>query len=261
MKKKILLIIFSFLFTFAYGDKLELSGIYLGKNLYVMNPFADSGIGYCVYEVSVNGQTSSDEINSSAFEIDLTHFNFDIGQKITVILRYKSGCIPRVINAEVIQPKASFVLQKAEVDKKGILHWSTRGEMGSIPFTVQQYRWNKWITVGEVEGKGSSTLNKYELNVRPHTGENLFRLCQTDYTGKPKYSDRIVHQSKLKLVSFGPEKVKDELLFTDSTLYEIYDNFGNIVFKGFGTKINLKGLQSGLYYINYDNTMGSFKKK
>ncbi|RUT77749.1 hypothetical protein [Ancylomarina longa] len=261
MKKKFALIFFLFLTTFAQGEKLEMSGIFLGKNLYVMNPFADSGIGYCVYEVTINGQTTSDEINSSAFEIDLNAFHFDLGEKINIVLRFKNGCLPKIINPEVIEAKASFVLQSATVNKKGILEWTTRGELGSLPYEIQQFRWNKWITVGIVEGKGAPTINKYQLNVRPHTGKNTFRLAQTDYTGIPKYSSEIHYQSKAANIHFGPLKVKDELLFTDSTLYEIYDNYGNIVFKGFSDKINLKGLQSGLYYINYDNTMGSFHKK
>jgi len=261
VKKNLLLIFFIFLFSFAYADKLELSGIYLGKNVYVMNPFSDSGVGYCVYQVTVNGQTSSDEIGSSAFEIDLSQFGFDIGEKVNIVLHYKGGCLPRITNPEAIKPKSTFEIQTAEVDKNGILYWTTREESGSIPFVVQQYRWNKWITVGEVEGRGLPTINKYEQKVRTHTGKNIFRLSQTDYTGNAKYSPRITHESRKAKVDFGPEKVKDELLFTSETLYEIYDQYGNIVFKGFGNKVNVESLQSGLYYINYDNTMGSFRKK
>ncbi len=261
MKNKVILFIFLFLFNFAYGDKLELSGIFLGKNVYVMNPFSDSGVGFCVFEVTVNGQTTNDEINSSAFEIDLSKFNFQIGEKINITLHCKNGCLPKVINPEAIKPVSSFSLQNAVIDKKGILNWTTKDERGSLPFIVQQYRWNKWITIGEVEGIGNPQLNKYQLDVRPHSGENIFRIYQVDYTGTPKYSPDIKYQSALATITFGPEKVKDELLFTHKTLYEIYDNYGNIVFKGFGNKIKLEGLQNGLYYINYDNTMGSFRKK
>ena len=226
-----------------------------------MNPFSDFGIGYCIYEVSVNGQISEDEINSSAFEIDLSRYNFDIGEKINLILRYKEGCLPKIINPEVIQARASFELQNAGVDTKGILHWSTRNEMGPLTFVVQQYRWNKWITVGEVEGKGLSTINKYQLKVRLHTGKNIFRFYQMDYTGDLKYSDRISHDAKLPKVSFSPDRVKDEIVFTSETLYEIYDNYGNVIYKGFGDKINVIDLQQGVYYINYDNTMDSFRKR
>ncbi len=261
MKNKVLLLIFLFIFNFAYGDKLEISGVFLGKNVYVMNPFSDSGIGFCVFEITVNGQTSADEINSSAFEIDLSQFKFAIGQKLHIILHYKNGCLPKIINPEAIKPNSSFNLQSAGVNKKGILQWSTKGELGVLAFVVQQYRWNKWITIGELEGKGIPDLNKYQLDVRPHSGDNIYRIYQIDHTGIPNYSEEIKYESKLSKITFGPEKVKDELLFTSATLYEIYDNYGNIVFKGFGNKIKLENLQNGLYYINYDNTMGSFRKK
>ncbi|MBL4561244.1 MAG: hypothetical protein JKX79_09705 [Labilibaculum sp.] len=261
MKNKIALLIFLFLFNFAYGDKLELSGVFLGKNVYVINPFSDSGVGFCVYEVSVNGQNSADEINSSAFEVDLSKFNFPIGEKINITLHYKNGCLPKIINPEAIKPHSSFSLQSAKVDKKGFLNWTTKGEIGSLPFIIQQYRWNKWITIGEVEGIGLPQINKYHLNVRPHSGKNTFRIYQVDYTGTPNYSPDIKHKSTFPAITFGPEKVKVELLFTKETLYEIYDNYGNIIFKGFGNKIKLEGLKNGLYYINYDNTMGSFRKK
>ncbi|MGQ1911689.1 hypothetical protein ACT3CE_18150 [Marinifilum sp. RC60d5] len=261
MKKRVLLVFFSFLISFAYADKFELSGVYLGKNLYVMNNFADSGVGFCVYEITINGQTSSDEINSSAFEIDLGQFNFEFGDKITVILYYKNGCLPKIMNPEVIQPTSSFIVQKSNVDENGTLHWTTSNEIGSIPFIVQQFRWNKWITVGKIDGKGNRKSNEYEVNVRLHFGKNSFRLCQIDYSGIPRYSSPIIYQSKQKKVSYGPEKIKDVLLFSDSTLYEIYDSYGAIILKGYGAKINLKGHQSGLYYINYDNSMDSFKKR
>lgn len=249
------------LISSAYADKLELSGVFLGKNVYVMNPFSDSGVGFCVFEVTVNGQTTEDEINSSAFEIDFSKFNLDIGQKLSIVLHYKNGCLPKIINPESIKPTSSYKLQTATVDKNGILHWETKGELGSLAFVVQQYRWNKWLTVGEVQGEGTPELNKYELDVRPHSGENLFRIQQVDHTGIPHYSSEIKYKATFSPITFGPEKVKDELLFTIATLYEIYDNYGNIVFKGYGNKIKLEGLQNGLYYINYDNTMGSFRKK
>jgi len=61
----------------AYGaiaGTIVLDGNYHGKNLYVQNPFASSGVGYCTIEVEVNGQVTTDEINSSAYEIDFSFF-------------------------------------------------------------------------------------------------------------------------------------------------------------------------------------------
>jgi hypothetical protein len=260
-KTTLLILLFFFLFNFTYGDKLELSGIFLDKNVYVMNPFSDSGVGFCVFEVSVNGQTTSDEINSSAFEIDLSKFDFSIGDKIIITLKYKSGCIPKIVNPEAIKPTSSFNLQEAHINGEGLLSWTTKDELGSLPFILEQYRWNKWITIGEIDGIGTPEIHKYKLNVRPHSGKNIFRIYQIDYTEKARRSKEIEYQSNKPAIKYGPEKIKNELIFSDETLYEIYDKFGNILFKGFGQKIKLDELQNDLYYINYDNTMGSFRKK
>ena len=233
----------------------------MGKNVYVMNPFSDSEVEFCVYKVTVNGQNSTDEINSSAFEVDLSKFNLSIGEKLTITLYYKNECLPKIINPEAIKPRSSFRLESTEIDEKGFLNWTTKGEIGSLPFIIQQYRWNKWITIGEVEGDGLPRINKYHLNILMHSGINTFRIYQVDYTGTPNYSQDIKYESTIPTITFGPKKVEDELLFTRETLYEIYNNYGNLIFKGCGKKIKLKELENGLYYINYDNTMGSFRKK
>jgi hypothetical protein len=45
------------------------------------------------------------------------------------------------------------------------------------------------------------------------------------------------------------------------TMYEIYDQYGNIVKKGFGSKLDVSNLPKGAYFLNYDNKMGEFVKK
>ena len=92
----------------AYAGEIELEGTYQGENLYVNNPYAATGVGFCVYEVMVNGTTTTDEINSNSFEVDFSVFRFAMGDPVNVTIRYKEGCEPSVINPEVIAPSASF---------------------------------------------------------------------------------------------------------------------------------------------------------
>ena len=47
----------------------------------------------------------------------------------------------------------------------------------------------------------------------------------------------------------------------DETSYEIYDEFGGIVFKGYGKEVKIGTLNKGKYYLNYDNQMDRFTKK
>ena len=77
MRKYIFVLILTIGSTFCMAGELVLTGIYQGSNLYVMNPFAPVGEGFCVTEVQVNGAATSDEINSSAFEVDLGALSLD----------------------------------------------------------------------------------------------------------------------------------------------------------------------------------------
>ncbi len=260
--KKIVIACLTALISFGSlkAGEMVLRGTFQGENLYVKNPFAASGVGFCVYEVTVNGQTTTDEINSSAFEVDLSVYGFQIGEPVTIGLKYKEDCAPKVLNAEVLNPRATFVIDDMKISN-GKLSWTTENEAGTLPFVVEQYRWNKWIKVGEVAGKGSASENYYEVDVRQNSGENRYRVKQVDYRKKPRYSDELTYMSSKEQVTFSPKKVDDVLSFSAPTLYEIYDEFGGIVFKGYASEVNVSSLEKGKYYINYDNEMDHFTKK
>ncbi|NPA36516.1 MAG: hypothetical protein GXO47_06670 [Chlorobi bacterium] len=261
MKKFTLSFIFIALSLLSLNaGNIVLRGTYQGENLYVKNPFAPSGVGYCIYEVTVNGMTTTDEINSSAFEIDLSVYGFQKGDELVVNIKYKDGCKPKVLNPEVLNPIASFEIKDIKI-KDNELVWSTINESGSLPFIIEQFRWNKWVKVGEVKGKGKPTLNTYKAPLRLHSGENKFRIKQVDYRKKPRYSQEVITISTKPEVTFSPERVDDVITFSAPTMYEIYDAYGGIVFKGYGDKVKVGGLEKGKYYINYDNKMGRFTKK
>jgi hypothetical protein len=99
--------------------------------------------------------------------------------------------------------------------------------------------------------------------VTPHSGENIYRVKQSDLTKRSRFSEAVTYTNpSVNLVTWGPEKVKSSINFSDSTLFEIYDEFGNIVKKGYSKDIDVDDLKRGLYYLNYDNKMGeSFTKR
>ncbi|MBN4062168.1 MAG: hypothetical protein COA57_07345 [Flavobacteriales bacterium] len=244
-----------------------LEGNYQGKNIYVQNPFSGTGVGFCTYEVKVNGDVTTDEINSSAFEIDLGNFQLNIGDPVVVTIKHKDDCKPKVLNPEVLKPKSTFEIIDMDIDQESIFSWKTKNETGKLPFVIEQFRWNKWIKVGEVEGKGTPDVNEYSFKITPHSGENLFRVKQVDYTNKPRYSkSKRYNAMAISEVTFVPIKVKDFLHFeaesnSTETMFEIYDSYGNIVKKGFASNIDCKNLKKGIYYLNYDNKTDKFVKK
>ncbi|TND10373.1 MAG: hypothetical protein FD123_15 [Bacteroidetes bacterium] len=256
------------LFLASFGVKSQVilvEGNYQGKNLYVQNPFASNGIGFCVYEVRVNDQVSIDEIASSAFEIDLRNYKLNPGDKVEVKIFHKGDCKPKVLNPEVLKPKSTFEVTTMDVKKEGndyILKWQTRNESGKLTYIVEQFRWNKWVKVGEVDGTGLGGPNDYSFKVVPHSGQNQFRVKQVDYTGQPRVSRAAPYTSPTPEIKFEPVKADKEITFIGGeTMYEIYDQFGNIVKKGFGGKIDLNGLARGGYFLNYDNKTGEFFKR
>lgn len=272
MKKFILNLFFLFFgvnIINAQGGVIILEGNYQGKTLYVQNPFASGGVGFCVTEVRVNGNITTDEITSSAFEIDLKAHKLNIGEKVEVKIFHKADCKPKVLNPEVLKPKSTFEVVSMSADKEGTLSWTTKSETGKLAFVIEQFRWNKWVKVGEVEGKGTPTSNDYSFKVSPHSGKNQLRVRQTDYSGQPRLSKAADFMSDVPEIEYAPQKVSKELNFSvkgksdkaAETMYEIYDQYGNIVKKGFGSKVDVSNLPKGSYFINYDNKMGEFTKK
>lgn len=235
----------------------------------MQNPFAPGGVGFCVTEVKVNGNITTDETNSSAFEIDLKPHKLNIGDKVEIKIYHKDGCKPKVLNPEVLKPKSTYEIVSISADKEGTFKWSTKSETGKLTFYVEQFRWNKWVKVGEVEGNGTPQTNEYAFKINPHSGKNMLRVRQTDYSGTPRLSKAVDFTSDVPEADFAPLKASKDINFFAKgkegkpleTMYEIYDQYGNIVKKGSGVKVDVSNLPKGPYFINFDNKMGEFVKK
>ena len=262
MKK---LLIFTSLSLVAFSNAMAgiivVEGKYQDKNLYIQNGYAGNGVGFCTYEVTINGVTSTDEVNSSAFEIDFAAFQIKPGTPVVVEIKHKDDCVPKVLNPEALKPKATFEVVNINIDKNGLLNWSTKNEMGSLPYVVEQYRWNKWIPVGEVKGGGSMDNNVYSFQTTAHSGENKFRVKQVGYGDMPKVSANVTFVSSVGQPTYALEKGENAIDFSDQTMYEVYDAYGNVIKRGYGNKLDIANLTKGAYYLCYDNIMADFKKK
>lgn len=244
---------------------LSVNGTYQGKNLYVQNPMDDEGFGFCATKVTVNGDILPGGTSMQAFEIDFSQFNIEIGEPVFIVIEHNDGCKPKILNPEVLLPRSTYNVTSMNISDDGKLTWTTSGEQGKLPFFIEQYRWNKWVTVGEVQGKGTGENNKYEFTVSPHSGENTVRIVQVDHSGQKRPSEEVKFLSKTPVVTKTPAKVKKEILFMANgspieTRYEIYDAYGNIVKKGVGSSVNCANLLRGVYYINFDNVNEKFIK-
>lgn len=250
-----------FAFVAAQAGVMVIEGKYQSKNLYIQNGFSGTGVGYCAYEVTINGQTTTDEVNSSAFEIDFSQFQIKPGTEVVVEIKHKDDCAPKILNPEAIKPKATFEVVSMNISKEGTLSWTTKGEAGSLPYIVEQFRWNKWIKIGEVEGKGTNTENTYSFQVTPHSGENKFRVKQVGYGGQMKTSQAVTLMSTQPQLTFSTTKNLADVMFSGETMFEVYDAYGTILKKGYGKNVKMDNLPRGNYFLCYDNQMTELKKK
>ncbi len=261
MKQLVSLIVFVFLLI--PGSKAGvyiIEGVYQGKDIYVQNPFATEGVGFCIFEVLVNGKVTSDEINSSAFAVDLSMFEFELGDEVIITIRSKTDCTPKIINPDAISPTSSCVVANVKLKSSSELSWSTTGENGKLPFIIEHFKWNKWVEIGSVLGEGKVDKMDYSVKVNLPAGENKLRIKQKDYNGE-KITEEVILLVDKPVVTLDSEKVSDAIDFSGKTHFELYDSYGEIVKSGYNSICKVKDLEKGIYYLNYELTFGTEIKK
>lgn len=261
MKKLILSSISLFFLGSLIAGTLVIEGKYQNKNLYVQNYFGGSGVGFCAKEVKVNGRITTDEVNSSAFEIDLAALRLKYGENVTIEIVHKDGCIPKILNMEDLKPKPTFEVLTMNITSSGVLKWTSKNENGALPYVIEQFKWNKWVPIGEVSGYGTAEPHDYSFQVVTHSGENKYRVKQTGLGSEPRYSNSVTLNSMGEKPRYEISKENDMIKFTIDSAFEMYDSYGFVVKKGYGKEIIISNLDPGKYYLCYDNSIVEVKKK
>ena len=262
MIRKIAYILISLLIPFlvhSQESNVTLNGVYKGKNLYVQNPFTGNMKSFCTKEVYINGEKKMSNIQSSAYEVDLSFLK--MGDPVIVKISHSSDCKPKVLNPQVIRNASNqfHFLSFNVTDSK--LSWSTKGESGGAKVFIQQFTRGQWINVKEIKAKGLPTKSEYYTAVTHHNGLNKYRVKYLDVHGKVVYSHVAEFNSSEEDITFYPSRVSTSITLSRSTDFEIMDSYGNVVKKGKGTKIDCVDLKSGVYYLNMHNQTEKFLKK
>lgn len=245
----------------ALAGTILLEGRYQQRNIFVINAASSDGIGYCIYEVLVNGLLTTDEINTQAFEIDLTIFGLKTGDPVNILIKHKDGCTPKILNPGALEPSPTFVCTSIICGVNGALTWETTGEMGKIPFIVQQFKWNRWVNIGEVLGNGTNAKNIYRFQTQLHSGVNKFRVVQKSFEGDLRKSPVCDVNSNVEAVNYRYDKKTKSVYFSTETSYELYNVFGQVVKRGRGTSVDCAALARGDYWVSFDNQTEKFYKK
>ncbi|HOJ19691.1 MAG: T9SS type A sorting domain-containing protein [Ignavibacteriales bacterium] len=89
-------------------------------------------------------------------------------------------------------------------DGSVVLQWSTATETNNRGFSVQKKTTGEWISIGFVNGTGTSTkMNSYTFTDNGYSsGKTYYRLKQIDFDGTFAYSNE-VEVENLKPLTFG----------------------------------------------------------
>lgn len=257
----------SFVFTLLLGhflyaqEVIILEGQYQKRNVFVANSPTSSGIGFCSFEVRVNGALITDEINVRAYEIDLSIFNFELQDPVTIEIKHKRGCVPKVLNPEALQAKPTFNSESITINEEGVLNWETTDEHGVLPFIIQQYKWNKWVDVGEIQGKGNPELSQYTYQVDLVYGDNKFRVVQKINQQRFRKTKTVEINSEKPKLNFVYNKKEKQVVFSNKTAYEIHDKYGQLIMRGFNSQADVSHLSKDEYYLSFDNVTEVLAKK
>jgi hypothetical protein len=243
-------------------DTISTRGAYQGKNLFLQQY---SSVESDVIAVIVNDKKLEGHYlrtfkgSGKGIEVRLDSLGLTMNEQVEVKIIY-NGMRPKLLNADALVLRSTFRIVSIKM-AGDTLRWSTEGEHGALPFAVEQFKWNKWVKVGEVMVEGTPGTHNYEFKIELLRGKNQFRVRQRD-DGDMRPSMPVSVKAKVPEVSFTPKKKVGNLItFSSVTSYELYDILGNVVMRGRTDHIDCSSLPKGKYYLNYGSKMGSFTKK
>lgn len=258
MNRSIITIFFSLFFSQSFAGILTLSGVYLGKNFYIQNPFSSDMKTFCVQEVFINDVKVNADIKSSAFEIDLRFLK--LNEPVNLKIVHKDDCVPKVLNPQVVKQNIVFQFVSISIDEN-FIKFVTKGENPAAKLYLEQFYNNSWNTVKEVPVKGQANGNMYQVDELHHTGINKYRLKYFEKNGRVFYSKVAEFTSGKGPVTFYPKRVATKVFLSRPVYFEVMDQTNHIVKKGRANEIDMADLSGGLYYLNFDNRIEKVLKK
>lgn len=260
MKKLGFISIWLFATTVAYSGEIVLSGTYMGKSVFVQNPFNHSLNAFCTEAVYVNDRKFFDAPQISAFKIDLSHLKMN--DLVIIRIIFSDGCQPRVVNPHVIQSRSDFKFITSQSDNSSI-SWTTAGELPEGQFVVEQYHADKgkWESFKSIRARGAQEANQYVIGAMHQAGENRYRIRYEAPGGVVTYSVEVAYTSTYQPITFYPAIATTKITLSDTTTYAIIDSYGKLVKKGEGREIMVYDLNPGEYYLDIQNRKERFVKR
>lgn len=261
MNKAIVLIVFAFIHAsaFAQFDSLILEGNYYNSNIFIYNPDVDNS--YSIQSITVNDDSLKGDLSTNGIELDFSVLKLKETSPIRIKIIYESGFKPTIVNPEVLVSDQKLRFSRPKLIK-GNLQWRLNGSLSDSPIIIEYFEWGEWRIIGEVDPLDTIRNSLYQFELQSHSGANKVRLYTYDGQKRKVVSKELRYNvSKSFEVTLASTKIKDDVVFSRETHYELYDIEGVLIKSGVDRYVDMRGLASGLYWLNYDNFTIQIKKK
>jgi hypothetical protein len=263
-----------FYFVFANGflpaqnentAALKFDFIYNGQDLYFQNPLVND-TDFCITSVEINGITNTSEIQSSAFELLLTNYNFSFYDSVHLVVYHHADCKPKLLNPEELINGANL-LKNVWVDSSGILHFITDSTFYYYKneIVICEYRWNKWVKIGDAITVMPKKEREYKMDINKYLFDDAVWFCaiiSSPHDGITGKKICYVSDYKKPPVVFDSQSQNSRIYFSSETLWQLYDHDGNFKMGGFGDTINYASLTEQNYFtLKYDNNINKSRQK
>lgn len=156
------------------------------------------------------------------------------------------------------EPEFEFI--DVRVDTDGVIAWQTCHEDADLIYYVEQWVYNEWTVIKEIEPLGEEDTSLYAISVleEMHSGDNTFRIKREPVNYISIISDEVTVESDLpKVYHF---KKGNEITLSKRVKFFITNENGLLITEGFGSVIDLSDYDKGSYFICFDNQVAEIKK-
>jgi hypothetical protein len=154
-----------------------------------------------------------------------------------------------------------FRISNLRLDSSNKIIWTAFNQQGVMSFAVEQFLNEHWTMVGEVVGDSYTESSEYSYSPHFTSGENKYRITWLSAGNKKNYSNIIVSASRKPEVMFHVTEDNLQIVFSESTFYIVYNPYGFIMMRGYGSNLDISAFKNGIYCVTYDNKVATFEKK
>lgn len=138
-------------------------------------------------------------------------------------------------------------------DKSGQIKWTTINEKANAKFDVEEWRWAKWVIIGQINGTGNGNYSCSFL------ADTTCRIYQVRITSGQYHSASINYPNPIKIDISGSCS-KQVIRFHHMTKFEVWDKYENKILSGCDSILIFSDFKKGNYHLNVGDKLTQFFK-